>query len=281
MNIQIPRLRMETLTFQRDGVSLVCDYIKSGRELIVFLHGVGVDRTVWKEQMMVFANYGYSVVAPDSRGSGDSDSFDKHLGNLLPMTRKERALDTDFIVNQINPKCAHYVGNSMGGVDILEGISQDLTAFSAHNGSKIVLCNTFAKHDKSDEILLRAGEALKTQTLSDLAESRIRLAVGKCSSEERMKEVIHSMARKFPEAYLALWDETWDGDYRELLPKIRNKTLVLGGSNDSIAPPYLSVELAEQIPGARLVIREDFWHISNLNNPQEFNEIIYDFLVSE
>lgn len=45
-------------------------------------------------------------------------------------------------------------------------------------------------------------------------------------------------------------------DNNELLKKLRNKTLVIGGENDSIMPKELAVEMNELVRGSKLVITE-------------------------
>src|SRR4051812_35271021 len=105
------------------GIHIAADYQKNSGELIVFIHGVGADRTTWKYQLPFFYDHGYSVVALDMRGSGDSDARDKN-GNLLPISLKEFALDVDAAISELGFKKAHWVGNSMGGVTILEAINQ-------------------------------------------------------------------------------------------------------------------------------------------------------------
>ena len=57
------------------GVSLAFEWIDNGGELIVFIHGVGADRTSWEPQVKFFSQLGYSVAAIDMRGSGDSDGI--------------------------------------------------------------------------------------------------------------------------------------------------------------------------------------------------------------
>src|SRR5689334_1520724 len=100
------------------NIHIAGDIISGSNELIIFIHGVGADRTAWKYQLPFFSEQGYAVAALDMRGSGDSDSRDNN-GNLLPISLTEFAFDVDAVIKALGFERAHWVGNSMGGVIIL------------------------------------------------------------------------------------------------------------------------------------------------------------------
>jgi 3-oxoadipate enol-lactonase len=55
-------------------------------------------------------------------------------------------------------------------------------------------------------------------------------------------------------------------------------TLIIGGANDKGAPPEALADAAKAIPGAKHVIIPAAGHISNLENPADFNAALKDFL---
>ena len=59
---------------------------------------------------------------------------------------------------------------------------------------------------------------------------------------------------------------------------VRVPTLVVCGTEDQITPPAMSQELAEGIAGARLAMIEDAGHLSNIEKPERFNEVVRGFL---
>lgn len=254
------------------GIHIAADFIKGDGDLIVFIHGVGADKTSWKYQIPFFAERGYSVAALDMRGTGDSDARDKN-GKLLSISLHEFALDASAVIRELGYTKAHWVGNSMGGVIILEALRQDLSSLD-----KIVLCNTFAFHPDKDQILPRAGTALKNKSLPDFAKERIPLVLRPDIDPATLNEAIRAMARKDPEAYLASWQATWNPDFRKMLSDIKHSTLIVSGSLDKITPKELSEELGVSIPGAKHSHIEGAGHISNLDKPAEFNEALLDFL---
>ena len=254
------------------NIHIAADVIKDSGDLIVFIHGVGADRTSWKYQLPFFTEQGYSVAALDMRGSGDSDSRDAS-GKLLPISLSEFAKDVDAVINELGYENAHWVGNSKGGVIILEALRQGLSSVD-----KIALCNTFAFHPDKDAILPRAETALKVKSLPDFAKERIPLVLRPDIDSETLSEAIHAMARKDPEAYLASWQATWSPAFRSILSSIKHSALIVSGSLDLITPKKLSDELAANIPNVTHNHIEGAGHISNLDKPMEFNQILLGFL---
>ena len=172
------------------GINIATDFIKGPDELIVFIHGVGADRTSWKYQLPFFHDKGYSVLAIDMRGSGDSDARDID-GNLLPISLNEFAHDIDSVIHAAGYSKAHWVGNSMGGVIILEALSKGFSSLD-----KITLCNTFAYHTDKDQILPRAATALNIKSMPDFAKERIPLVLRPDIDQPTLDEAIYAMARK-------------------------------------------------------------------------------------
>lgn len=254
------------------NIHIAVDLIKGDGDLIVFIHGVGADRTSWKYQLPFFAEQGYSVATLDMRGSGDSDSRDAN-GRLLPISLSEFAKDVDAVIHELGYESAHWVGNSKGGVIILEALRLGLSSVD-----KIALCDTFAFHPDKDAILPRAEAALKVKSLPDFARERIPLVLRPDIDSETLSEAIYAMARKDPEAYLASWQATWSPDFRNMLSGITHPTLVVSGTLDKITPVALSEELAANILNAQHISIEGAGHISNLDKPEEFNAALLDFL---
>jgi 3-oxoadipate enol-lactonase len=254
------------------NISIALDFLKGKKELIVFLHGVGADRTSWKHQLSYFNSLGYSVAALDMRGSGDSDARVAN-GNVLTISLKEFALDVDAVIKDLGYQKAHWVGNSMGGVIILQAIELGLDSLD-----KIVLGNTFAYHTDSEAILPRAKAALETKTLPEFAKERIPLVYKPVIDKETLDEAIYAMARKDKDAYLASWQATWSPDFRDMLQKVTNETLIVSGSIDKITPVALSDELKAGIKGSKHVTIEGAGHIAHADEPEAYNKAVSEFL---
>lgn len=69
-------------------------------------------------------------------------------------------------------------------------------------------------------------------------------------------------------------------DIRDQLHKIRCPTLVLVGRSDWITPVEYSEFIAEQIPGAKLVVFEKSGHSPQIEEPEKFQRVVREFLVA-
>ena len=67
-------------------------------------------------------------------------------------------------------------------------------------------------------------------------------------------------------------------DTTESLGQITIPTLILVGENDQITPPADSAAMKAKIPNAQLHVIPKAGHLSNLENPTEFNEHLVAFL---
>lgn len=84
---------------------------------IVFLHGAGMDHSVWALQTRWFAHHGYGVLAPDLPGHGQSG------GAPLP-TIADMADWTAALIAAAGASSAHLVGHSMGSLVALEAAAR-------------------------------------------------------------------------------------------------------------------------------------------------------------
>jgi len=62
------------------------------------------------------------------------------------------------------------------------------------------------------------------------------------------------------------------------LNEISAPTLIIGGAEDKGAPPEALAEAAERIPNAKHVVIDHAGHISNTENPEQFNQALQTFL---
>ena len=256
------------------GVQLAFEWVDGGSELIVFIHGVGANRNGWKPQVSFFSQLGYSVAAIDMRGTGASQAR-LDSGKAVPISIHEFAADADALIRDLGFDEAYWVGNSMGGVIIMEALKSGFSTIK-----KAVLTNTFAYHPQASTILGRPGEALKTRSLAQFAAERIPAAHKQDIDRTILAESIEAMATKDVETYLASWRETWGYDYRETLKRAKVDALVVAGSLDVITPPHLSEEIAALISGAKYCLIDGASHLSNLDQPERFNDVVYEFLKS-
>lgn len=235
-----------------------------GTAPIIFLHGVGSDRNVWRPQLAHFGK-NRRAVAFDYPGYGDSDPAPEGT------TRDDYASAVISAMHELGIDRAHICGLSLGGV----------VAIAIHHADEkrcasLILADTFAVHPQGEAIYERAKTA--SENLRAMAEARVDMLLAQPAAPSLRREVVETMARIDPAAYCIGAEAVWLADQRERAKQIRVPTLILVGDQDLITPPELSDELARLIPNARVQVIEDAGHISNLEKPAEFDRAVDQFI---
>jgi pimeloyl-ACP methyl ester carboxylesterase len=68
-----------------------------------------------------------------------------------------------------------------------------------------------------------------------------------------------------------------EADQRDLLPRIAVPTLLVWGELDVRSPLRVARQFERAIPGAELVVLPRCGHLSNLEQPDRFNEAVREF----
>ena len=245
--------------------------------LLVFLHGIGSNKLNWHPQLPAFAPH-FRAVALDARGYGASDDYQSDL------EFSDFARDLARVLDHFGAEKAHLCGLSMGG-----RVAQDFYALFPDRVATLVLCDTFAGDDASDE---RSG---RSQSIEEFVESRIRpyldgadpkerapqsagrlMAPG--ASEDARHRAIEASSMLHVESYIKTVRASAAFSRVDNLPNIAVPTLLVFGDVDPLTPPTVGEYMQERITGSKLVIIENAGHMTNLEQPAAFNAAVLSFL---
>lgn len=228
---------------------------------IIFLHGVGSDKSVWRPQLDHFRT---RVIAFDYPGYGESDL-------ISGATRDDFAAAILAAMDALDVGSAHICGLSLGGI-----VAIAMHYAAPERCKSLILADSFAVHPDGQGIYQRSVAA--SSDLRALAEGRVDVLLAQPADPAVRSEVVETMARIDPAAYRLGAEAVWLADQRDRARAIAVPTLVLCGSEDKVTPPALSHELAALIPGARYEEIAGAGHLSNLEQPQLFNRIVSEFI---
>lgn len=231
---------------------------------IVFLHGVGSDKSVWAPQLAQFGA-ARRAIAFDYPGYGESGPVPDGT------TRDDYASAILEAMRALGVERAHVCGLSLGGV-----IAIAIHSAAPERCASLILADTFAVHPQGRAIFERsiAGSA----DMAALAEARVDMLLAQPADPAIRAEVIATMAGIDPAAYRIGAEAVWLADQRDRVRAIAAPTLVLCGEQDQPTPPGLSRELAAMVPGARLEMIANAGHLTNLERPPEFNRLVGEFI---
>jgi 3-oxoadipate enol-lactonase len=235
-----------------------------GATPIVFLHGVGSDKSVWHPQLEHFGQT-RRAIAFDYPGYGDSDPAPNGT------TRDDYASAIISAMHELGIDRAHVCGLSLGGV----------VAIAIHHAApercaSLILADTFAVHPEGHAIFERSVTG--SRDLPAMAEARVDFLLAQPADPEVRLEVVETMSRIDPAAYRIGAEAVWLADQRDRVAEIRAPTLVVCGDDDKPTPPALSRQLQAMITGSHFRLIADAGHLTNLVEPHEFNRAIEEFI---
>jgi 3-oxoadipate enol-lactonase len=231
---------------------------------IVFLHGVGSDKSVWRPQLEHFAKE-RRAIAFDYPGYGESDPAPEDT------TRDDYAAAILSAMSELGVGRAHVCGLSLGGV-----VAIAIHAAAPDRCASLTLADTFASHPDGAAIYQRSLAG--SNDLRAMAEARVDVLLAQPADSAVRSEVIATMARIDPAGYRIGAEAVWLADQRERAAAIRVPTLVLCGAEDRVTPAALSMALMRLIPGALYEPIERAGHLTNLERPDAFNTLVGAFI---
>jgi pimeloyl-ACP methyl ester carboxylesterase len=240
--------------------------------LVLFLHGIGGNRTHWDDQLAAFAPE-FTAAAWDARGYGDSDDYDG------PLAFADLAADLLRVLDFLGAERAHLVGLSLGG-----RIARDFCLRHPERVATLALCNTHAGFDdlapEAVDAFLRARQEplAAGKELRDLAPALARGIVGKSAVPGAYHRLVASLSTMRKSVYLRTLEASVREDRGALVERIAVPALVVTSDEDAVYPPATAEALARRIRGVRLAVIPGAGHVSNLDQPARFNATVLGFL---
>jgi 3-oxoadipate enol-lactonase len=264
-------------------------YIDSGEgPTMLFLHGYPFDKSMWSGQLAAIVAAVFRAIAPDLRGLGETvaptlvgdSAGESHRLKSVPLaTMDEMARDAAALLDYLRVEQAIVCGLSMGGYVAFEFMH----LFPARVLG-LVLAGTRAPADNEQEkagreqqvmTMLRAGMVpISIATLPKLLAQRTL-----AEKPDVVKRVRAMITRSDPKgAAAAQRGMAARRDYSEDLPKIDVPTLIIVGREDSIRPVADAEFMHRGIRNSHLEIIEDAAHMTNMEQPEVFDEALLEFL---
>jgi pimeloyl-ACP methyl ester carboxylesterase len=268
--------RLKTRSIEADGETW--RYLIGGPEggdVILFLHGFGVDKDVWTLYARRFVRE-YRVIVPDLPGFGESSRV---AGADYGIEAQARRLSG--FVDALDLDRFHLAGNSMGGALALR--------FSLTCPERIL---TLALYDnagvtgarKSElELAAERGESPLTVATPDEFDRLLAFVSERPIFFPRaVKQVMCAeaiAARGFlEETFFALFEEFRTRPLNDRLEAVRAPTLIIWGRQDRLIDVSCAEVMAARIPDNRCVVFEDTGHVPMLERPAEAAAAHLEFL---
>jgi pimeloyl-ACP methyl ester carboxylesterase len=250
------------------GVEIVYQRVGKGPPL-VFAHGAAEDGRVWRPQLAALADE-FTVVAWDEPGAGRSSGVppDFELADYA------KCLAAVIEALALGP--AHVAGLSWGGT-----VVQELYRRHPELVATLILVDTYAGWKGSlPEQEVRARVEGVRQMLAAPAGEFDPTLPGLFAGDPPAEFVplLEAMAADVrPESMGTALRVMAEADQRDLLPRIDVPTLLIWGQLDARSPLDVARQFEAAIPNAQLVVIPRAGHMSNLEQPDRFNDTVREF----
>jgi pimeloyl-ACP methyl ester carboxylesterase/glyoxylase-like metal-dependent hydrolase (beta-lactamase superfamily II) len=242
-------------------------------EAVVLVHGNLLDRRMWDEQFDVLARE-FRVLRYDVRGFGRS-------ALPVPGQRFSHYEDLAALLAVLGIERAHVVGSSMGSA-----IATDFALAYPEKTRSLVSAGPWLYGYSSP---VTREESVFAEVRAVFAERGHSAALDAWFAAPSLEgtlrhsyvmERLRTISEDTP-----LWDFRFTSPGQALRPsaagrtaEIRVPTLIITADRETRSSLEVADLLVRTVPGARLVVMEDAGHIMNLDDPDEFNRLVLEFL---
>lgn len=257
-----------------NGTTLACEMAgRNDAPAVILCHSLAATMGIWDAQVVTLSSR-FRLVRYDLRGHGASAAPEG------PYTFEMLAGDVIALMDGLGIERAHFVGISIGGM-----IGQYLGLLHGGRIGKLALCSTTSRTPPE-------GRGLWDQRVADVEKGGMATQVEATldrwftpAFRARAPETIgriEAMIRATPvQGLLGCAHAIRALDVTDRLPCIGNPTLVMPGELDQGAPVAASLAIAEKIPEAGMYVIPGARHLTNVENPEAFNEALMAFLLQE
>lgn len=247
----------------------------SGNENVILIGGLGSQIQSWSTQVPIYSEK-FRVITFDNRGAGLSDKPEYNY------TVEDMADDTIALMDELDIEKASFVSKSMGGM-----IAQWIGIKYPDRVDKLVMGCSSASRDEVGNTILRIGRDIANGVgMKAVWLTALFLGYSREYIEENIESIQGSMQMlsEDPDSlrgYIGQSRACEMHDTRELLNKIRARTLVIYGDRDFITSARRSEELGELIPDSVVRKFEGVGHGFWRERQQQVDEVVMDFLTGK
>jgi 3-oxoadipate enol-lactonase len=238
---------------------------------IFLLHGLGVNASSWELQFPALTHAGFRIIAPDTRGFGQSTYGGKIHGI------NDLAYDVAQLIHFLDTKPAYIAGISLGGLISLQTVLDFPELME-----KAILINAFAhlRPRKLDQWFYMLVRFIAVHTLGINVQAKyVSQRIFPDPHQEYLRiKFIEQISQSNPKVYRATMRVIAWYDVRNRLCEVKIPTLIITGENDSTVSPANQQFLAQNIKNSRQVIIPNAGHAVTIDQPETINEEIVKFL---
>jgi 3-oxoadipate enol-lactonase len=238
--------------------------------VVTFSHSLACNLSMWDEQVRALKGR-YRVLRYDTRGHGQTTA------PAGAYTLDQLADDLKGLLDGLGIRETHFVGLSMGGM-----IGQIFALKHPAMVQSLALCDTTSRYapgaaaiweDRIKTVGAKGMDPMAAPTLERWFTAPFR------ARHKDLMERVGAMIRATPAAgYIGCCHALPKINVTEKLREVRCPALVIVGEEDPGTPVDMAREIHAALPTAELAVLCRASHLSNLEQPTEFNRVLGAFL---
>lgn len=238
--------------------------------VVTMSNSLASNLSMWDPQIPALASR-YRVLRYDTRGHGQTDAPPG------PYSLEELTEDVRALLQALGISQTHFIGLSMGGM-----IGQMLALKYPHMLRSLVLCDTMSRVPPDAKPMW--DERIHTAETRGM-EPHVETTVGRWFTapfRQQRPDVIDKVRTMIrttpPRGYAGCCHAIAGLNLTDRLQEITLPTLIIVGEEDPGTPVAASQVIHERIKGSELVILKSASHLSNMEQPEAFNQAVTGFL---
>ena len=238
--------------------------------VVTLSHALGTNLSMWDDQARAFRGR-YRVLRFDTRGHGQTSA------PAGPYTLDQMADDLHGILTGLGITETHFVGLSMGGM-----IGQVFALTYPRMVRSLVLCDTTSRYPAEAQAAwqerIRTVEAKGMEAMVEPMLQRWFTAPFRERRRDVMERIAAMLRTTPPQGYVGCCHALPKINTTDRLGAVRCPALVIVGEEDPGAPVEVARAIHAALPIAELGILRSASHLSNVEQPEEFNRVLLGFL---
>ena len=257
-----------------NDTNIYYELVGDGKEVVAFLNGVAMQTSLWQTQVNSIKD-DYQILLHDFRGQGQSSL------EISNYTFNQHADDFYELLNELEIDKVHIVGVSYGAE-----VAMQFALKYPSKISSLILGTAVSEVKPLLEAMIDAWISAAKTYDGELFFKVMAPFVYSNSFYESKGEWLKQRATIFGEtvkkewidAFIELCNNFLTLDLTDKLHKIKIPSLVISGEKDILKPVSYGEIINQEIPNSEFEIVKDAGHGLFAEKPEEFNQLIVDFI---
>ncbi|MGX4668106.1 alpha/beta fold hydrolase [Cerasibacillus sp. JNUCC 74] len=242
-------------------------HVEGSGPVIIFLHGLGGNANNWFYQRKYFSEK-WTVISIDLPGHGRSQGDEIDFKQYFDVVHS--------LVDHLKLKSIIVCGLSKGA-----RIGIDLASYYPNLVSDLIIINAFTHLEPEDrKKRIEVYDLLSLHDQGKTWANTLLREMGVADNETIVRGFHHSLRSLNPAHIQRLFSELADYDQRQYLSSITCPVLIVRGVNDHFVPESYMREIDQYLTNSAFVEIANSGHLPYLEQPEQFNQIVEEFLES-